>query len=247
MIPHYRKNIPFIDINQMRLVDEMMVNDYGISLLQMMENAGLNLAMLANKLFLGNNPVGKTVYVLAGSGGNGGGALAAARRLKNWGADVRLILTSDPFLFKNETGKQFATLERMNISVVEKIENGDLIIDGMIGYGVVGNLKSRVIEIINEVTQKEIPVLSLDAPSGLDLTTGKPGNPNIKADATMTLALPKTGLFKIGASKYIGNLYLADISVPPQIYKSFNIDPGPFEDIFRESPVVKINKLVVFS
>mgnify|MGYP004745867313 CR=1 FL=1 len=55
--------------------------------------------------------------------------------------------------------------------------------------------KLSVIEIINEVTQKEIPVLSLDAPSGLDLTTGKPDNPNIKADAAMTLALPKTGLF----------------------------------------------------
>ncbi|MBE9492522.1 MAG: hypothetical protein IMY70_06530, partial [Bacteroidetes bacterium] len=70
--------------------------------------------------------------------------------------------------------------------------------------------------------------------------------PTIKANATMILALPKVGLFKASASKYIGDLYLADISVPPGTYKSLGIDTSSIEQVFKENTVVKINKVVVF-
>jgi NAD(P)H-hydrate epimerase len=246
MIPHYKGNIPFIDTEQMKQVDRSMINNYGISLIQMMENAGHNLAMLAKTLFLKNEPSGKKVYVLAGSGGNGGGALVAARRLKNWGANVCVILTSPVSKLKKETMQQLSIIEKMKIPISDKIETGDLIIDGMIGYGVSGNLKGRVSELIEQVAGKNIPVLSLDTPSGLDLSTGKPGIPTIKANATMILALPKVGLFKASASKYIGDLYLADISVPLGTYKSLGIDTSSIEQVFKENTVVKINKVVVF-
>ena len=194
-----------------------------------------------------NEPSGKKVYVLAGSGGNGGGALVAARRLKNLGADVHVILTSTASKLKKETRQQLSIIEKMKIPVSDKIKNCDLIIDGMIGYGVNGSLKGRVSELIEEVSKKDIPVLSLDTPTGLDLTTGKPGTPTIKANATMTLALPKVGLFKMSARKYIGELYLADISVPAGTYKSLGIDFGSSEQVFKENTVVKINKVIVFS
>ena len=65
-----------------------MIEDYGILLVQMMENAGRSLAQLAASRFLGGAPQGKHVLVLAGPGGNGGGGLVCARRLHNRGAQV---------------------------------------------------------------------------------------------------------------------------------------------------------------
>lgn len=70
-----------------------MVEDYGIALVQMMENAGRNLAHLAREVFLGGDPRGKHVLVSAGSGGNGGGALVGARRLLGYGALVEVATT----------------------------------------------------------------------------------------------------------------------------------------------------------
>ena len=77
------KDIPYLTTDQMREVDRAMIEDYYIELIQMMENAGRNLAHLARTRFLGGDPRGQHVVVLAGSGGNGGGGLVCARRLHN--------------------------------------------------------------------------------------------------------------------------------------------------------------------
>ena len=76
---------PSITADQMREVDRAMVEDYGIQLTQMMENAGRNLAHLARYRLLEGDPRGERVLVLAGKGGNGGGGAVCARRLHNWG------------------------------------------------------------------------------------------------------------------------------------------------------------------
>ncbi|HET60384.1 MAG TPA: NAD(P)H-hydrate epimerase, partial [Chloroflexi bacterium] len=73
----------------MREVDRLMIEQFHISLVQMMENAGRNLAALAIERFLDKNPNGKRVVILAGRGGNGGGGLVCARRLHNWGATIQ--------------------------------------------------------------------------------------------------------------------------------------------------------------
>lgn len=80
-------------------VDRAMIEEYGIELLQMMENAGRGLARLAAARFLGNSLRGKNVIALTGRDGNGGGALVAARRLHCWGANVFVFVTkpSDAF------------------------------------------------------------------------------------------------------------------------------------------------------
>ena len=73
-------NIPFITTDQMREVDRAMMEDYGIDLAKMMENAGRELAHLARSRFLGGNPKRKRVAVLAGTEGNGGGWLVFGMR-----------------------------------------------------------------------------------------------------------------------------------------------------------------------
>ncbi|MCI4646813.1 NAD(P)H-hydrate epimerase, partial [Phaeodactylibacter sp.] len=82
----FRDEVPTLDVPQMIEVDRLMTEFYGITLLQMMENAGRCLAILARDRFLDGIPAGKMVAILVGKGHNGGGALVAAHRLINWGA-----------------------------------------------------------------------------------------------------------------------------------------------------------------
>lgn len=84
-------NIPAVTHAQMVKVDRLMIEEYGITLMQMMENAGRSLADLTSEL-LGGVVKGKRITVLCGGGNNGGGGMAAARHLVNWGADVQIAL-----------------------------------------------------------------------------------------------------------------------------------------------------------
>jgi NAD(P)H-hydrate epimerase len=78
------------------------------------------------------------------------------------------------------------------------------------------------------------PILALDTPSGLDVTTGVPRAPCIRAAATMTLALPKLGLYQ---ATEVGRLYLADISVPPLVYKRMGLSVG---SLFQDGALLEI-------
>ena len=106
-------NIPFITTDQMHEVDRAMMEDYGIDLAKMMENAGRELAHLARSRFLGGNPKGKRVAVLAGTEGSGGGGLMCARRLNNWGANVTVWLSSPTERLTEVPRHQLSILERM--------------------------------------------------------------------------------------------------------------------------------------
>ena len=88
------KLVPAVTSVEMATVDQAMVEDYGIDFIQMMENAGRVLAAMARDRFLDGDPRGKTVVVLAGPGGNGGGALVAGRRLHGWVRHVRTSVSS---------------------------------------------------------------------------------------------------------------------------------------------------------
>ncbi|MCP3990974.1 MAG: NAD(P)H-hydrate epimerase, partial [Actinomycetia bacterium] len=213
--------IPFLTTEQMVEVDRAMIEDFGIDLVRMMENAGRSLAHLARERFLGGNPEGKAVVVLAGTGGNGGGALVAARRLHGYGAKVSVGVARRSTQMTAVAGQQLAILEEMGVPIVVGAPpdvTPDLILDGLIGYSLRGAPRGISAELIRWANETLAAVLSLDVPSGLDTTTGTVFDPVIRADATMTLALPKAGLRVPEAGRVVGELYLADISVPPELY-----------------------------
>ena len=79
-------------------------------------------------------------------------------------------------------------------------------------------LNGTAADMIRWVAGQSAAVLALDAPSGVDATSGFVCDPAIRATATMTLALPKEGLQVPIARAHVGELYLADISVPPELY-----------------------------
>ncbi len=221
--PIYAEPLPYLTTAQMMEVDRLMIEVYGIQLVQMMESAGRNLAHLARMRFLAGNPAGNKVVVLAGSGGNGGGALVCARRLHNFGADVLVVLTKPGSQFTAVPAHQLSILQSMGVPVLPADQIGsasspDLIIDGIIGYSLQGAPRGTAVTLIEWANDQPAPILALDIPSGVDSTSGKVFGTAINAAATMTLALPKEGLRALDAAPYVGELYLADISVPPALY-----------------------------
>ena len=135
--------VPFISTEQMREVDRAMIEDYGILLIQMMENAGRELAHLARSRFLGGDPRGRRVVVLAGPGGNGGGGLVCARRLGNWGAEVRVWLSTSATRLAEAPRQQLTILDQMGVSVETTgdevaLPSAELIVDALIGYSLSG-------------------------------------------------------------------------------------------------------------
>lgn len=237
-------HFPKIDTPQMIEVDRLMTEEYHIELIQMMENAGRCLAVLTKERFFNGDVEGKNIVVLAGTGGNGGGALVAARRLHNWGAMVKVFTTAEAENFTPIPLHQYKILKRMGVSVqladaVNDEKSADAILDGIIGYSLSGNPHGFAAAMIHWANARQAPIVALDTPSGLDLTSGTLYNPIIRASATLTLAMPKKGLFASDAKAVVGELYLGDISVPNELYHEKSLGLNPV-NIFRYSDIVRL-------
>ncbi len=114
----------------------------------------------------------------------------------------------------------------------------DLVIDGVIGYSLRGAPHGGAEALIRWSGAAGAPILALDVPSGMDATSGDVHEATVRATATLTLALPKTGLVAGPSRAHVGELYLADIGVPRQLYAEIDIpDPGA---LFAESDLVRL-------
>lgn len=223
----------------MREVDRLMIETYCISLPQMMENAGRDLADLAMR-WLGGSVAGKSILVLCGKGNNGGGGMAAARHLHNRGASVAVRLAGEVRDLKPVPARQWLPLEKLGLAEASADwPPAELILDAMIGYGLVDAPRLLIASWIERANASGIPILALDSPSGLDSTKGASAGPCIQAEATLTLAMPKVGLLAKGSQGCVGELYLGDISVPPELYAAESLGLEVVRP-FEEGPIVRV-------
>ena len=235
MISTYDGPLPLLTRAQMRRVDEIAIEDFHILLVQMMENAGRSLAELALELF---GPGSATV--LFGPGHNGGGGLAAARHLRSRGVDVTVVGARLDRL-STETDHQLNIVRAMGVRVATRPIESDVVIDALVGYSLEGAPHGEVAELIDWTNCQVQPRLSLDVPSGLDSTTGHFGDCCVRATATMTLGMPKIGLRE--GAEVVGELYLADISIPLAIYQRLGLVPS---GVFEQSPIVHLTGVELF-
>ena len=242
--------IPSLSAAQMAEVDRLAVDEYGIDLLQMMEQAGSHLADVV-RIELGGSLDGRTVVVAAGPGNNGGGGLTAARHLANRGADVRVVLARPAMRSTGASRHQLSTLLTMGTDccvatfdltdddLVAALQRADAVVDAILGYSISGPPRGDVERLIGFLIQAGRPVISLDLPSGLDPDTGSVPGVAVRAAATMTLALPKLGLFEAAGPAHTGRLYLADIGLPRGLYDALGIEVGP---IFAGSRIIRVGQ-----
>lgn len=229
-------SIPWVSVDQMREVDRRMVVDVGISLEQMIENAGRALADLSRRL-LGGDVRDRRVTVLAGTGGNAGGGLAAARHLHDAGAEVGVWLSGPCERLGAAALAQLRILEAFGVPMSQGEGVGgspDLVVDAILGYGQHGPARDGAQRLVQWSEGRR--VVSLDVPSGLELASGRIFESCVRAEATLTVALPKEGLRLF--PEVVGDLYLADISVPQVVYRSLGIEHAT---PFTSGPIVRIS------
>jgi len=218
--------LPALTEDQIREVDRIAMEDFGLGVLQMMENAGRNLALHAIENV--NDPSAEIV-ILAGSGGNGGGGISCARHLRNRGYSVQLILTRDPSELGGSAGAQYRIVEKAGLQATptdkaeENIQQAALVIDALIGYSLKGAPRGSTKDLIEAANEFSARTLALDIPSGFDSTSGDTPGVAIQPHRTLTLALPKLGLAQVP-----GEIFVADIGIPPEVYEPLGIPLEPF-------------------
>lgn len=209
--------------SQMRNIDKKTIEGVGIPGLELMEKAGKGVAEVAKEMLC--EVKNKKVVIFCGRGNNGGDGFVVGRYLSQWGADVRVFLTAKKDELK---GDAKANLERaldLSLPVVEilnereippKIE-ADLIVDALFGTGFDGEITGYVKDIVERINSSGIPVLSVDIPSGLHADTGEFIGACVKANRTVTMALPKIGHFFFPGKEMSGKVSVVDIGVSPRV------------------------------
>lgn len=213
-------HVPSVTVAEMTAVDRVAENR-GLAVLSMMESAGRALAAVVRET-ASDGPV----VVLAGTGGNGGGGLCAARHLANAGREVRAVLDRDPADLTGPAATQRRILGATAATVgtdETALADAGVVIDALVGYGLTGALRGRAAELVAAAPDR--PTVSLDVPSGVDADTGEAPGVAVGPDRTLTLALPKPGLATAG-----GALDLADLGIPAGVYEAVGVAPShPFD------------------
>ena len=222
---------PAVTADEIREVDRLAVEKYGISQGQMMEMAGDRLASLAAEI-LGlpdHHGTPAPILLIIGPGDNGSGGLVGARLLSNRGLEPHVFCACDEEKLGEGTVRRLNTLRQMGIRIItldpdeeelglEGEDHPALLIDALIGSGLTGRLEGQAARLVKWMNSAGAPILSLDVPSGLDPTSGERSGPCVQAHTTMALALPKTGLLVEEARKVVGRLILADIGLPRGLF-----------------------------
>lgn len=228
--PH---QIPAITADQMREVDHQAFDRCGVPGISLMEVAGRAVAE-ETRLMLGGDPRGKRVVVLAGPGGNGGDGYVAARHLHGWGAVVAVWTSHPPDHTSGATATNREAWECLGPIMELSASNGevtlpaaDIVIDALLGFGVGGAPHGDTARLIRATNDASAQVLAVDLPSGLDADTGTPYSPCIRAARTLTLGLPKVGMFAPAARDVCGEIVVADIGMPREAYEAAGITVPP--------------------
>jgi len=219
---------------QMSEIDKFTINEIGIPGMVLMENAAV--CVVNEILDMLPDLSGKRIVVLAGKGNNGGDALAVARHLYNKGTDVKTYLLAKKDEIKGDAAANLKILENIGIDVVEFIseeqfpefENvlmrADLVVDGIFGTGLKGNVRGIPARLIDIVNSSSKTVVSIDIPSGINGENGAIMGCCIRASRTVTFALPKIGLLVNPGCEYTGKVTVADIGIPQKAIENFRID-----------------------
>jgi hydroxyethylthiazole kinase-like uncharacterized protein yjeF len=201
---------------------------------QLMEQAGAAVAAAARALAVDTERWGRgPIVILAGPGNNGGDGLVAARRLSAAGTPVVVALVAPAA--RPSTRDAARNWDRIvrdpRITIVhtpvardvamlsQGIEKAAIVVDALLGTGVRGELREPIrtaVEVINGARAALVPVLAVDTPTAIDLTSGDPSDPAVRADLTVTFHRPKTGLLTRNGAALAGRVLVAPIGIPPE-------------------------------
>ena len=186
----------------------------------MMENAGAGATKRLVEKF--GDVKSKNVLVFAGLGNNGGDGLVIARHLAGHGSGVTVFLLGEPDNIRSEECSwNWNLLEKMesiklltggNFELLNNLDKFDIIIDGILGTGISGEIREPQASAITFINKSNAFKLSVDVPSGVDPDTGNKNSPHVIADITVTFHRMKVGMPK--AKDACGEIFVEKIGIP---------------------------------
>jgi hydroxyethylthiazole kinase-like uncharacterized protein yjeF len=217
-----KKNATIITSREMRAL-EVNAEYFGVSLLQLMENAGRNIALEIASRF----PREQKIVIFCGLGGNGGDGFVAARHLLSQGFKVSVILAGKGKDIRHEAAlKNWCALQLLRESIpIQEVTDSSaipkvdapIVVDALLGTGTKGKLKPPITQMVEYINALAAFKIAVDVPTGIDSDTGKVLGNAVKANVTVTFHKAKTGLRD--AKKHVGELIVRDIGLPDEIEK----------------------------
>lgn len=209
---------------QSRLVDRLAAEEFGLSGLVLMENAGRGVAEVLCGLGIAG-----PVVICCGKGNNAGDGFVIARHLDLRGHAVRVLIWAEPAELIGDAEVNFQILKKTTVPIeifgnrcdpqrlAELLTDAAWIVDALLGTGARGEPRPPLDAVIDQLNAAPPPKLAVDLPSGLDCDTGIAARHTIRAAETCTFVAAKPGFFIPGAEKYVGRLHVLDIGAPRQV------------------------------
>jgi NAD(P)H-hydrate epimerase len=209
--------------DQCREIDRRAMEEYGISGLVLMENAGRGCVDVLERLGI-DGPV----VIVCGKGNNAGDGFVIARHLAIRGYDCRVILLCSPEELRGDAAANFAILQKSRTSIIDvpqragatprpELDGATWIIDALLGTGALGEPRPPLDAAIDWMNSQSCKKLAVDVPSGLDCDTGQPAAHTVRADHTCTFAAMKIGFLQPSARPFTGTVNVCDIGAPPRL------------------------------
>ncbi|MCJ7579343.1 MAG: NAD(P)H-hydrate dehydratase [Candidatus Aminicenantes bacterium] len=221
---------------QMRDIDRRAIEELGIIGPILMENAGIQIvqAMRQRLPDLKN----EIITIVAGKGNNGGDGFVVARHLFNQGCRIKVLLLGRKTDLKGDAALNAHIAEKMGLPLFEittekqwvshksKLLRSTVVLDAIFGTGLSKPVQGLFKTVIESINKLEAFIIAVDIPSGLSSDAFEPIGPCVKADLTVTLAAPKVAHIFPPAENFVGELVVADISIPPFLFeeKSLKLD-----------------------
>jgi NAD(P)H-hydrate epimerase len=209
---------------QSREVDRRAIEQYGMSGLVLMENAGRGVAdVLCGVIFTGR------VVVCCGKGNNAGDGFVIARHLDLRGHEVRVLVWAEPAELTGDAETNFRILEKAGVPIAifgnrhdagrlsSELVGAAWIVDALLGTGARGEPRPPLDAVIDQLNAATAPILAVDLPSGLDCDTGQPAKHTMRATETCTFLAVKRGFLAPGAEQYTGRIHVLDIGAPRKL------------------------------
>ncbi|MGR6871457.1 NAD(P)H-hydrate dehydratase [Pseudomonas sp. HK3] len=203
---------------QCQKLDRHCIDDLGFSGYALMQQA----AQAAFAVMLSEWPNVQELIMLCGKGNNGGDGFEMASIAQEHGIDVQLVFDGPIYRLEGEAKQAAEAAITSGLSVISSAQinwykPNCVIVDALLGVGMTGAPSEDVAELITQVNDSPLPVLSLDVPSGVNATTGYVAEVAVIADITVTMLLNKQGLFTGDAPDYVGQVRMANLGIPKTV------------------------------
>lgn len=230
--------IKIVTAEEMREKDRYTIEEIGVPGVVLMENAGAAVARIVQRELEGiPDPL---VYIFCGKGNNGGDGFVAARHLWNQGIYLKVFCIVPEDQITGDALINFRILRNMkvplefisSVEALSPLENHapDVVVDALLGTGIKGPVRGLAKEVIDFINHNlGTRVVAVDLPSGLNASSPEIAGSAIRADITVTMGLPKYCHALYPARNCVGELYIADIGIPPFVLNKDDVKVAMLE------------------